>query len=409
MDFRMRPIEPDEHMDFSRAASLAFGSHLDEAEAEHFRDLFEFDRTLAVFDGDAIVGTAGAISFQLTVPGPATIPAAGVTIVTVLPTHRRRGILTALMRRQLDDIRQRGEPLAILYASESIIYGRFGYGAATLHIGFEIDRQQAVFSRPVLAPGKVRLLDKETALEVLPDVYDRVRLSQPGFVNRSPEWWQAHMRDPERWRSGASARFYAVYESATGEPEGYASYRIKGNWEHGVPRGTLTLTELVTGTPESHAGLWQYCLGVDLMGSVKTYALPVDEPLRWMLADQRSCRVVDLVDGIWVRLLDIPAALKGRRYQREGSLVIQVEDAFCPNNAGAYALEAGPQGADCKPTKKAPDLRMGVNDLGSTYLGGVSFTTLARAGRVKELREGALHQADVMFASEPAPWCVHDF
>jgi len=405
VSFDIRPVTGDEFIPFSRAADAAFGHQPTTEQMEGWRAIFEPDRSLAAFDDGRIVGTAGAVSFALTLPGLTTLPVAGVTAVGVLPTHRRQGILTSVMRRQLEDVRARGEALAILYASESAIYGRFGYGLATSMSAFDLDRRHAAFARPVESPGRCRLLDRDEALDTLPAAYDRARRVQPGAVTRSAAWWTGLLRDPESEREGASAYWYVVYESADGQVDGFAHYRVKGQWDDGLSNNTLLLSELSAATSEAHAVLWRYLLDVDLVTTVRAANAPVDEPLRWLLADPRRMRVTRFNDGVWVRVLDVSAALSARRYAVSGRLALDLADPFLPRNSGRYLLEGGPEGAACGATTEAADLALGVSDLAAILLGGARPSTLARAGRIVERSPGALARADLMFACEPLPWC----
>ncbi|HEX6507620.1 MAG TPA: GNAT family N-acetyltransferase [Chloroflexota bacterium] len=410
MSYEIRAVTDDEFAQYIRVIGTVFGGAPPDEEIEAFRKRVEMDRTIAVFDGDQIVGTAGAISFQLTVPGLQTLPAAGVTAVTVLPTHRRQGLLRAMMEHQLKDVKERGEPLAILLASESVIYGRFGYGLSTTQATYAIDPKYTRFAcYPRDENGRLKLVDKEEASRVLPDVYDRARCLQPGAVSRRAEWWEGFFRDPERWRRGTSERMYVVYQSESGQADGFVTYRIKENWENGFPDNTLILTQLIAATPEARAALWRYSLGVDLVSTVEARTFPIEEPLRWMLTEPRRLRVKEATDFLWTRLVDVPAALGGRRYAAEGSVVFEVEDAFRPENTGRYLLEAEADGATCSRTDREADLTLQVADLGAAYLGGVGFTTLARASRVEEHTPGALKRADAMFACEPQAWCATEF
>lgn len=410
MDYEIRAIGNDEFPAFALAGEMGFGSASisDEDLAELIKTI-ELDRTMAVFDGTEIVGTGGAFSFQMTVPGLTTMPAAGVSWITVLPTHRRRGILRRMMQHQLADVRRRGEPLAILLASESVIYGRFGYGLSTTQVRYEIEPHHGTFGRAPESPGRVSIIDKERAKEILPAVYDRARQLHPGALSRPAEWWALYLSDPERHRSGQSARFYVSYESRPGRVDGYCAYRVKQKWDDGFAQNQLMLGQLETTTAEARAGLWRYLLNVDLMTSIRTFPFPIDEPLRWMLADPRRLRVTEYGDFLWTRLVDIPKALSGRRYPTEDRLSFEVVDEFLPDNSGRYLLEGGPDGATCKRSRTKPDLTLQVADLGAAYLGAVHFTTLARAGRVVENTAGALRRADLMFATEPAAYCATDF
>ena len=228
-------------------------------------------------------------------------------------------------------------------------------------------------------------------------------------MNRPRNWWEIDLRDPHKTMDGFSARFYAAYVGDDGALEGVAAYRVKQEWQHGIAQGTLQLNQLVAITPAAYAALWRHCCDVDLVRTVRAFGLALDEPLRWLLADPRQMRVTTLMDDLWVRLLDIPAALAARRYAATGRLVLEVRDAFCPENAGRYIVDGGPDGGDCRRVANGkgekPDLALDVADLGAAYLGGVRFTTLAQAGRVQEQRPGALARADALFASERAPYC----
>jgi predicted acetyltransferase len=404
MPFEIRPITPDELQEFMLTEGSAFGHRPSEQDIVARRPTFEFDRSLAAFDGDRIVGTAGALSLELTLPGTGAIPAAGVSWVGVLPTHRRRGILTSLMRRQLADVRERGEPLAILTASESVIYGRFGYGLATSMMRLSIDKPFTAFARPWAIAGQVRQVDHAAALELLPPLYDRIRRTQPGMVSRSAAFWQLLLADPDKPLNGADARYYVVYQTPEGQVDGAAHYRARHDWGTGLSQHTLIVREALAATTEARAALWSYLFGIDLIATVELWGRPLDEPLRWMLADPRRLRVTNYTDDLWLRLLDIPAALAARRYTTAGRIVFAVADAFCPENSGRYLLEGGPDGASCRRTDDEPDLALGVATLGAAYLGGVRFATLARAGRVEERTAGALARADALFATDPLPY-----
>ena len=409
MDYEIRPVTLDEFKTYGQATGVAFSEQISDDDLEGWKLTFEADRSLAVFDEGQIVGTAGAYTFDLTLPGLTTIPVAGVTAVGVLPTHRRRGILTAMMRRQLDDVQARGEAIAVLTASESVIYGRYGYGIATSVATYEIERRHAALARRWELPGRVRMISPEEAGRLLPPLYDQVRRGQPGALSRSQQRWDGTLRNPIKPMGAEGPRFFVAYTSAEGETEGAAIYRVKLQWEGGINSSVLVVRELITLTSEASAALWQFFFGVDLIQTVQAVNRPVDEPLRWMLADSRRLRVSRFTDDLWVRLLDIPTALAARRYSSNGRIVFEVADAFRPEQAGRYALEGGPEGAECRATDAAADLTLDVADLGAAYLGGVRFTTLARAGRVVTHSPDALARADALFTSEPAPWCATPF
>ena len=406
MEYELRPIRPDEWEKFVAADAVAFGWNPSAEEFTDVQQIFEIDRSLATFDGSDIVSTTGIFSWELTVPGGA-LPAAGVTWVSVMPTHRRQGILTAMMRRQLSDVHDRGEALAALWASESVIYGRFGYGLAVEGVDIEIDRARTTLARAPEAPGRCRLVTREEALSSWPGVYDRVRAVQPGFYSRSELWWKHHsLRENERPQRGFHSRFFVQYEE-DGTPLGYARYRTRNDSQNGYPSGTVAVHELVAAGPEANAALWQYVFGVDLMGTITAFNRPVHDPLLWMLADPRRL-VRKSYDSMWVRVIDVPPALEARRYSATGKLVLDVRDDFCPWVEGRYELESGAEGARCRPTDAEADIVLRAADLGAVYMGGVRFGTLARAGRI-EGDARALARADAMFSWDPLPWCHEVF
>jgi predicted acetyltransferase len=310
-----------------------------------------------------------------------------------------------MMRHQLDDIHARGEPLAILWASEGAIYQRFGYGLATLNGTFEIERAGAVFARPASAEGTVRLVDIETAMGILPALYDRVRVETPGMVGRSETWWRwITLRDTDQMRSANGMKFLAVYE-ADGQVEGTAVYRVKPDWDDRGPNGRLVAQEVLATTPRATRDLWAWLFDVDLVRLVRAVRGPVPHPLQLLLAEPRRLGFT-IGDAIWLRVVDVPAALAARTYGRPGTLVLEVRDGFCPWNAGRWRLDAAEDGrGTVERTTAVPDLTLDATDLGATYLGTFRFSELARVGRVVENTAGALLRADALFASARAPWC----
>lgn len=406
MDVEIRPITAGEFEDYTRAVSLSFGMQPQAEEVDVWRLVSEPERSLAAFEAGKIVGTAAAFSLTLTVPG-GQVPMAGVTAVGVAPTHRRKGLLTALMRRQMDDYRSGPEPIAGLWASEGAIYQRFGYGLAAYEVGIEIDRNRSAFAKPYEATGRVNVLGKADALERFPAIYDRILPVQPGMVARTPAWWQEIYADLERSRGGASPLFFAIYTSDEGFEDGYIAYRIKHSWPEQGP-SILRIRELMATTPDAYAALWRFALDHDLMTKIEAWPRQADEPLLHMFA-YPSALNLKLADGLWVRLVDVPAALAARRYSSEGRLAVQVRDSFCPWNEGCYEVVGGPDGAECAATDRRGELLLDSRDLGAAYLGGVRLRTLARAGRVVELVPGALERADAMFTWDPPPWCPQVF
>ncbi|MEU1531120.1 GNAT family N-acetyltransferase [Streptomyces fagopyri] len=377
-------------------------------ERELWAELTEYDRSLGIWEDERCVGTAGAFSFRVTVPGGASVPAAGITMVSVAATHRRRGLLTAMMRRQLDDIHSWGEPLAVLTASEPAIYGRFGYGIATYQHRAEIDTTRVRLSVP---PGtddvRLRFAAPADVLDACESVYARTVPGRPGMLARRPGWERVMVLDPEGERGGASP-LQCVVAERDGEVVGYARYRIKPDHDHAGPRATVVLDELQALDPAADAALWRLLFDLDLTTTLRTRGRPVDESWQHMVSDIRRCAVRSL-DALHVRLVDVDAALEARTYQAPVDVVFEVEDAFCPWNEGRWRLTGDAKGATCVPTREPADLALSVRELGAAYLGGVSLVSLAAAGRVRELRQGALAEASVAFSSAVAPWLPHGF
>jgi predicted acetyltransferase len=407
MDLQIRSIQPEEYPAWVAAVASAFGEYPRREWLEVETKVLEPDRTLAVLDGDRIVAGSSNVSLQVTVPG-GVVPMAGLTGVGVAPTHRRRGLGTALMQRQMEEVRDRGlEPLSGLWASESHIYPRFGYGVAAPRLTLELDREHASFAVPHRDRGNVRLLDRSEAFAAFEAVYEQVRTSVPGMIERKGVWWDVRFLDSERERDGASEYFFALHESPEG-PDAYTVYRVKHHWPDSGPANEVQLEELVAATTDAYASIWRFVLDLDLVAKVDAWNRPVDEPLWFMVAEPRRLNLT-LRDGLWLHLVDIGVALAARRYAVEGALTVEVRDAFCPWNEGRYRVEGGPDGATCDRVRTAPDLVLEVGDLSAGFLGWPRFGPMLRAGRISEETNGAVARADTMFAHDPAPWCPHAF
>ncbi|MEU9240597.1 GNAT family N-acetyltransferase [Streptomyces sp. NPDC048385] len=372
------------------------------------RSLMEPERSLAVWDGSELVGTAGAFRFRMTVPGGAVLPTAGITMVSVAATHRRRGVLTSMMRRQLDDIREWGEPLAALTASEPAIYGRFGYGAAAFQLQAEIDTSRVTLDVPAgTGDVRVRYAAPADVLGACEAVYARLVPLRPGMLARQPGWERVGVFDPEIGRDGASA-LQCVVAERDGEVTGYARFRTRLGWSPSGHDGTVSLEDLAALDPASDAALWRFLFGIDLMSKLTVRGRPVDDAWQYQVSDIRRC-LTRVRDMGYVRLVDVGAALAARTYQTPVDVVLEVADAFCPWNAGRWRLTGDAKGASCERTTDPAELTLSVRELAAVYLGGVSLLSLARAGRVGELRPGALAEASVAFGSPVAPWLPHGF
>jgi len=410
----VRRIQPEEASAFRQSVMVPFldpfvGDPDQIADFERWAAKSELDRAWVVDADGHLVGNSAIYSLNVTVPaayGQAcpVIPLAGVSAVGVHPTHRRQGFLRQLMRAMHDDARQSGEAVAGLEASESNIYGRFGYGLAANLAEYSIDSRASAFAVPAPAIG-IELIDKSGALDVLPAIFDRQRLTRAGEVDRSPAYWSQLLADPPHNRKGLSGRFHAVCD------RGYVLYRSEP--EANIFRGQrvgIVVEELRGETPEIEAALWRFVLDLDLIGQVTVKRCPVDEPVRWRLADPRQLLTTSIEDRLYVRILDTAAAFGSRRYQGEGRLTLDVlppmasegEDDPAP---GRWVLEVGTTGASCRRARSGEpaDLRLELPTLGTLFMGGTPASLLAAGGRIDELVPGSLSRADTLLTTRPAP------
>ena len=369
----------------------------------------DVSRAWVAVDHGRFVANACNISLDLTLPAYAgqaapVLPFAGVSAVGVHPTHRRRGLLRQLMAKVLEDARARGEAFAGLLASESVIYGRFGFGHATTAHELTIDSSRAAFQAPAPALD-LRLLERDEARKVLPDLFDRQRRSRPGEPSRDAGLWEDIFDDRPSRRHGGGGLFVAVCD------DGYVAYRAHEDDVMRAAYPRVVIEELRGMTPAVEAGLWRFVFDLDLVGTVTALRRPVDEPLRWRLADPRQLRVTAVDDRLYVRILDVRAAFEARGYRRADRLVFDVMppsdslDGQADPAPGRWVLEAGPDGASCRAARRGEqaDLRLGLTELGAIYLGGFPASSLAAAGRIEEVRAGSLDRADVLLATSPAP------
>jgi predicted acetyltransferase len=381
--------------------SSVFGDEPRDEDFERHMKMLLRERFWTAYDGDVPVGTAADFPFTLTVPG-GELRAGGVTWVAVLPSHRRQGVLRQLMRRELQDIHERGEPLAILWASEAAIYGRFGYGLAAPHFEMDADCARFAFRDDSGPQGKVRMLSLDDAVDPVMKVYERVRPTVPGFIGRSREWWTAYrLADPESTRRGASPKYVALLE-LDGEPAAYVIYRIKGEWEAGFPKSTVRVVEALAVSTAAERELWRFLFNIDLTIRVDSRLDPAS-PLFLMVVDARSLQL-RAIEGLWLRVVDVESALKGRSFANDDEVVLELADEFCPWNAGRWRVGREVARADAD-----AELELDVADLASTYLGAFSFSRLAAADRVRELKDGALERADALFRTPRPPYCPEDF
>jgi predicted acetyltransferase len=408
IELRQPTADPKVLRAFLEPVAIAFGDDYTDEMFEIDRQLFELDRLVGAVDGERWVGGACAESRRLTVPGGAEVRAAAISGVGVLPSHRRRGILTRLMGWLLDQAADRGEALSVLHASEGAIYPHFGYGMATIQGSIDAERSAFRFSRPAEPLGHVRLVDVDEGMRLIPEIFEQARAGRAGEVSRTPAEWRHQLLGDNSWRrSTLGLKSNAVLE-VNGEPRGYASYRVKSEWDDRGPKNILNVLEVVALDPAAERALWEWMVGIDLVGRVKVWRTPVHNPLFLQLSDPRRLGLT-IRDGIWVRLVDVRAALEARTYAGPGRVTLEVTDAFRPSTAGRWTMDVPGDRGVASVTAAAPgvepDLALDIADLGTIYLGAFTFTDLARAGRLRECRDEAIAVADRLFDTRQPPWC----
>lgn len=408
--WHIRTITEDEYPAFHRVVHEAFGDIVDQQQASvRDRPLMELDRSLAAFDGDRLVGTATASSFTMTLPGGPR-PVGAIGAVAVHPLYRRRGVLTALMHRELADIHRRGETVAALFSSESSIYGRFGFGTAGNRVNYVLSRGGTELRGDAPRdPGlRLDLVAPREARAELAAVHARAVARRAGEVQRLEVWWEKALEDLPEGRNGGTELKCVLVRGEEG-PVGYALYRIRPGWtQNGLPDGALFVEEINTDLPAGYTALWEYLAGLDLVNTITVLNRPPDDPILHLLADPRRARLT-VYDGIWLRLVDLGRALEQRAYAAAVDTVIEVTDTVCPWNAGRWHLRAGKGAAECERTDRKADLRLDTAALASAYPGGVRLGALLAAGLVTEHREGAAAELSTALTLPTLPFCGVDF
>jgi predicted acetyltransferase len=407
MASHVRPCEPDELGLFLRTCAVAFGGALDDASIARVAPVFEPDRLfLALEDGEP-VGSAGTLGLCLSVPG-GEVRCGGVTMVGVVPGRRRQGVFRQLMERVLEEGRRRDEPTSVLWSTEGDLYGRFGYGLAATAARIDGARDRADLRSDGTPGAGVRLVDVEEAVRSFPPIYDAARATTPGMASRAEAWWRCwRLVGPPGTPADAPPMLRALVE-VDGHPEAYALYRVHGSWETGVSTSQLDVLEAVGATARGTVEIWRFLFGLDLVERVRALHLPVDHPLFLLVREPARLRVT-LTDALWVRLIDVAAALAARSYAQDGEAVLELSDPFCPWNDGRRLLVVSSAVGVLEPIKRPADVRLAATDLGSVYLGGITFERLARAGRLEEVSPGAVERLDAIFRSRCAPWCPEEF
>ena len=388
-----------------RVVSTAFHEDASEAAAETEAKVFELERGLIARRDGEIVGTGGILTRAMAVPG-GTVPTAHVTLIAVASTARRQGVLTRFMRRQFDDARAAGEPIAALWASEGRIYQRFGYGLAATKLALTIESREVELLLPP-ASGRLRAGSPSDLRESLVKLYDDAYATRPGWSERAARHWDYRLADLDAWRRGSTTLRAVVHESDHGV-DGYALWRAGNRWTDTGPASEVKVLETLATTPAAYAALWRYLLTIDLTRTTHVWSVAPDEPLLSAISEPRRLDA-RLGDALWVRVLDVPAALAARRYVTEVDVVLEITDALVPSNAGRWRLRGSPTGATCVSTVDEPDLSCDIRALGAAYLGGTSLVSLAASGQVTEHRAGALERASAAFGWYRAPTSLEVF
>ena len=403
-ELSVRPLTEADMDRFLEVDNIAFleGPSAPEMAAWQRRFL-ETDRSIGVFDGRTQVGGASIFTMRLTVPEGRQVPMAGVTWVSMLPTHRRRGGLKKMMRHQLDTLHETGaEPVAGLTASHPAIYGRYGYGCATFAASLTIPRERNGLRLP---PGTddvtLRLVDPKSAIEICKEKYSRHVLLRPGMLEK-PDWWYEYDASDLPEMRGDQSSLRLVLAERDGVPVGYATYRTKATGPG--YEGEVIVRGVYADDPAAYAALWRMLLNVDLAKAIVVDpAIPIDDPLLQMLESLRYANPT-IRDRLHIRLVDVSRALAARTYTAPIDVVFEVVDEFCPWNAGRWRLVGDEKGASCERTDSAADLTVDVRELGAIYLGGVTLRALAAAGQVGEHTTGAVPAVSRAFASDVQPW-----
>jgi predicted acetyltransferase len=406
MDIQIRTCTEEDMDRFLITTEAAFGQGVDEKERARMKKNLEPERCFAAWDGDAMVGAGANYSLTLSIPG-GELPAAGVTMIGVLPTHRRRGILTKMMARLADDAAAHAEPVAILWASETSIYQRFGYGPATKQVLLDAEKNRLLWLDPSPIRGSVRLLSEDETLKTLPDIYERVRLQTPGSFARSSDWWSHHRLKDHDENSGSNGPLFRAALEIDGRAEAYALYRVEQFWD-AAARNKLHVIEALGATDEATREIWKYLFSLDLIETVRSWWLPIDHPLFLMVAEPPRLGM-RLINSLWLQVLDVQAALEARSYAAADSVVFEISQGPVPAAQGRWRLDAQGSTPAVGRTDDDPDVQLSIQDLGGMYLGGCTFAQLLAAGRGCEVTDGAAARFDALFHTARAPYCTEIF
>jgi predicted acetyltransferase len=404
----IRPIEESEFPEFVRVLEHAAGRHVTPESLEDASSSYPLDRALAICSEGVIVGGTASDALELTVCGPVVVPVARATLTGVLPTHRGRGFASALLTRQVQDLRQAGELLVVATTSMPGLVRAAGYAPVSRAASVELHPRRLGLAAAEQT-GTIRMLEADELPLQLPGLFERHRRLQPGQVLRRRDFWQTWFLDRPLYRIGDGPRFAALYQDDKGVPQGYLTYRLSPEDLREQPVGELVIEDLISVTNDARRALWLYAATFTQARIVRAVNVPIDEPLRWLFADPRGLRTTGVRDFLWLRILDVVGALSVRAYCVHDRLVLEVHDPKIRENTDRYELTVTPDSVACVRTGSRPDLVVEIDALAAAYLGDTTVTMLAAAGKVRECRPGVLARADALFGPGPAPWTVTDW
>jgi predicted acetyltransferase len=407
VDPLIRNVTSEELPAFVDAMSTTFLERHDaEKVAADLRTIWDLARVWAAFDGGRLVSTFRSFGTEITVPGPGRVPATGIAAVTVLPDHRRQGLLRRMVAAEHGAARERGEAVALLFAAEYPIYGRFGYGPATQEATWSLDAHGAEFRGEPSGSLEMAPADQATK-DAMIGVYEAWRARYVGEIARLAYRWdfQLGLR-PDAWSDEPRKGYVALHRDAGGAVDGYVRYHAEGDhWERRQPHNTIAVDDLHGVDAAVQTDLWRFLTTLDWVATVKADHRYPAEPLPWLLVNGRAATLIESGDGLWVRLLDVPRALAARTYEREGNIVLEVVDGESVGGRVRLLLDAGPDGATCRPTERSPELTLDVAALGAAYLGGTPLRHGVLPAGADEHTPGALARADGLFRTLVEPWC----
>ena len=384
-------------------------------EASHEEDLdspvygvVDDERTFLAWDGDTPVGMSANFTLETSTPGGGSMPTAGVTFIGVRPTHRRQGVMAQMLENLHADGLKRNEPIATLWAADPAIYGRFGYGPATQRVSIDVPHQHSTLVNAPDDPSiRLRMTDVALDYKLTKPIYDAMRRERGGVLAIDERWHARHAYDPPHHRDGGTRAHTVLAEDDNGV-RGFLRYSLKSAWPNGFGAGTVNIYRLMSTDAAAHAALWRYCFAADLMEKTRWWNVPVDDPVLTWLEHSRQAEM-QVRDAMWLRLLDLPAALSGRSYSTDLDITLEVTDRRIGQNAGTWRLSGGRDGATCERTNAPANISLDIRSLGAVFLGGATLVSHARAGWLDEHTSGSVAAASAAFRTELAPYCPFVF